>query len=264
MPSACAVFRSNAHVYRREEFLSGLARVGFSIDHLPKRRPEPGDLILVWNRVGMVEPYVQAYERVGATVIVAENGYISGADGEKRYALAKDLHNGAGSWRIGGPERLERLGLHLLPWRAGGDQVVLLPQRGIGSVNVAMPKGWGHDQLHALARRTRRRILFRRHPGSLKTEPYADLQNAHCAVTWGSGAAIKALAYGVPVFHAFPRWIGAEASTRLDGADLECPMRDDGARLRMFERLAWAQWSMGEIVSGEAFAWLLEKSPTPR
>jgi hypothetical protein len=73
-------------------------------------------------------------------------------------------------------------------------------------------------------------------------------------VTWGSGAALKALAMGVPVFHTFPQWIGAGAANPL-GSDLEKPFRGD--RLPMFRRLAWAMWPLHELESGAAFAALL-------
>jgi hypothetical protein len=123
-----------------------------------------------------------------------------------------------------------------------------------------MPREWSYATGRALPLRTKRPIRLRRHPGHAKTEPYDDLRNAHAAVTWGSGAAIKALAFGVPVFHAFPRWIGAPSALSLDGSDLEAPLCDDDARLAMFRRLAWAQWPMADIVSGEAFSWLLGRS----
>ncbi len=257
MPSACCLFRSPAGIYRRDEFMAGLQRVGFTPKSIPERSPGPADVLLIWNRVQAFEQYIRPYEVVGARVIVTENGYIPGQDGAKRYALALGLHNGAGQWPVGGGERLEKLNPLIQPWRTGGDDVLLLPQRGIGSRGVAMPPHWAQDQYRGLPGRTRRKIVLRRHPGPLKTEPYDDLARAHCAVTWGSGAAIKALAFGVPVFHAFDRWIGAPAALPLVGADLECPKMDDGARLAMLERLAWAQWEISEIQSGEAFAWLM-------
>ena len=71
-------------------------------------------------------------------------------------------------------------------------------------------------------------------------------------MTWGSGAALKALTYGIPCFHGFDRWIGAEGSTPLAEADFNKPQKPD--RLAMFRKLIWAMWTVGEIKSGEAFA----------
>lgn len=83
-----------------------------------------------------------------------------------------------------------------------------------------------------------------------------DLSDARCVVTWNSGAALRALLMGVPAFYEFPAWIGAKAALPLTAWPAE-PKRCDEARLAMFRRLAWAQWRIVEIESGEAFAALL-------
>lgn len=258
MPFVCSLFRSPS-TYRRDEFLSGLKRHGYHAEMMPRRNPQPGDILLLWNRKGREDQTAKVYERAAATVLVAENGYINGADGQKRYALAIGQHNGAGKWRVGGPERFDAMGIELHAWRSG-DEIVLLPQRGIGAPGVAMPLRWVNTTEAMLKRSTRRKISTRRHPGHLKTEPYEALKHAHCAVTWGSGAAIKALAHGIPVFHGLKSWIGAAAASQLDGADIERPKMSDDDRLEMFRRLAWAQWDMAQITSGEAFEWLLSTS----
>lgn len=255
MPDAHCLFRAPV-AYRRDEFLGGLARLGYKALPGVKRRPEPGDVLLLWNRRNSEEQYASYYERAGGTVLVAENGYMP-AWGGKTYALALGHHNGAGSWPVGGPERFASSGVELCPWRPAGKHLLILAQRGIGEKGVAMPPAWSHAAFSSLPHLTRRQVRLRRHPGPAKTEPYDELAGAHAAITWGSGAAIKALAAGYPVFTSFPRWIGAAAALPLDGADLEAPLMDDGKRLAMFERLAWAQHSMAEIISGEAFAWLL-------
>lgn len=256
MPTVCCLFRSGV-TYRRDEFLYGLSLHGYTAVPTPKRNPERGDILLLWNRLPTDEHHATAYERAGGRVLVAENGYLSNRTA-KSYAVAWTHHNGAGIWPHGGPGRFAAMNLELAPWRSDGDRLVVLAQRGIGTRGIAQPPGWVHGQLQALPGRTARPVVLRRHPGPIKTEPYDDLAGCHAAVTWASGAGIKALAAGVPVFHGLPRWIGAAAATPLDRADLEQPMMNDGARLAMFERLAWAQWSIAEIVSGEAFEWLLK------
>ena len=130
----------------------------------------------------------------------------------------------------------------------------MLEQRGIGEPGIASPSGWAE----MVAPSVRGRI--RRHPGA---EPPActlrdDLADVRQVVTWASGAALLALLMGVPVFHAFPRWIGASAARPLIDFALD-PIRDDAARLAMFRRLAWAQWTLAEVESGLAFERLLEQ-----
>jgi hypothetical protein len=76
-------------------------------------------------------------------------------------------------------------------------------------------------------------------------------------MTWGSGAAIKALAMGVPVFYDFPCWIGGPSAMPILGCDPDKPLKDDKRRLAAFESIAYAMWRGSEIESGQAFATLL-------
>jgi hypothetical protein len=250
MPVAVCLLRSGLTA-RVDAFTAGLQRCGYTVEYQARSRIDPGDLLVIWNRRGGEHLLARKYEAAGGRVIVAENGYISPPD-RKMYALALNHHNGAGTWREGGPERWDALGIPMAPWRTDGDHILVLPQRGIGEGGVAMPRAWTGDAMRYL--RTRRPIRLRRHPGVEKSEPYDDLAGAWCALTWGSGAAIKALVAGVPVFYDFPQWIGAPAA-KQGKTDLEAPWLGD--RLPMLRRLAWAQWSLAELESGEAFAWLL-------
>lgn len=255
MPHACLLLRSGVP-YRRQAFAAGLERVGFNVDAIPKRHPDPADVLVLWNRKGAEHTLALAYEKAGARVLIAENGYIGKApDGHKLYALAWNHHNGRGTWREGGPERWDALGIDLAPWRTDGDFILVLPQRGIGEPGVAMPGGWAASALKHLATLTKRPLRIRHHPGVEKAEPYEALQGAHCAVTWGSGAGLKALAAGVPVFHALKGWIGAGMASS-DLSRLEDPPMPD--RVAPFRRLAWSQWAITEIESGQALAWMLE------
>lgn len=252
MPRA-AIFLRHSDSYRRDCFEAGLRRLGYHVEPKHRYPCDPADLLVLWNRGRGFESIAQNYERSGARVIVAENGYL-GTDelGGKLFALALGQHNGAGSWPVG-PEPRRRFDLK--PWRSAGDHILLLPQRGIGCRGVAMPGQWLESVQRRLAGKTRRPIRIRRHPGAAKSDPWPDLAGAHCAITWGSGAAIKALAHGIPVFHELASWIGAPAA-RLGIENLEdCYLGDRGP---MFHRLSWAQWSISEIENGEAFAALLD------
>lgn len=253
MPAAFSLIK-NGGSYRGEAFRRGLERHGYTFEPRWRKEPGPRDVILMWNRLRTFEPQAALYQAHGARVLVVENGYL-GTDpaGEKLYAVALDHHNGRGRWYVGDQARRE---FDLKPWRTRGDQVVILPQRGIGEHGIAMPRQWARTVRDRLAKITRRPIITRPHPGASKTDPWPDLKGAHCAVTWGSGAGIKAIAHGIPVFHALDGWIGAPAALPL-GRDIErCYLDDRGA---MFRRLSWAQWSISEIESGEAFARLIDE-----
>lgn len=198
------------------------------------------------------------FDGAGARVVVAENGYLPMRGTRKTFALALNHHNGAGLWPMGVEMRSNLLDVEVRPWRTAHGDLLVLPQRGIGPAGVAMPRSWPTDIRRRLALATRRRVRVRPHPGTDKpTRPTIeeDLEGVGACVIWGSGAGLKAAIAGVPVFYEFGRWIGAPAGTA--GIDcLEEPSRPD--RLGMLERVAWAQWSVEELETGEPIARLLE------
>lgn len=235
MRRALCLIREAVH-YRREAFLAGLKAAEFEVvKSIPK--PRPGDVLVIWNRYGASAQDAVRFETVGATVLVAENAsWGNGFLGERWYSLWRGRHNTAGTFPVGGPERWDALGVELAPWRPAGGEVIGLPQRGIGPVGTAMPRNWvppGCDRI-------------RQHPGTRECVPLEkDLARASKVVTWGSGAAIKALMLGIRVESHMPRWCGEQQN-------------DDASRLAMFRRLAWAQWTLAEITSGEPFRRLLD------
>lgn len=252
MNRACVMIRESLR-NKREAFLSGLAAAGFHVKpSIPD--PRPGDVLVIWNRYAANAETAKHYERVGASVLVVENGYL-GKEwlGETWLAMALGHHAGAGMWREGGSFRWDALGLDLAPFRAAPGELVVLGQRGIGEAGIASPPRW--------AELTQKRIggRIRVHPG--KEDPAVplerDLKRAAAVATWHSGAALHAMIMGIPVWYEFRRWIGAEAGKPIEQYGEE-PNRDADSRLAMFRRLAWAQWRLSEIASGEALAWLLE------
>ena len=209
---------------------------------------------MIWNRTRSHEAAAQTYERAGARVLVAENGYLDRLDGSKTYALALGKHNGAGRWFVGDQPRRE---IADEPWGPRGDHVLVLPQRGIGERGVAMPSGWPLAIRDRLAAITKRPLIFRRHPGhrvDLPLEP--DFARAHCVVTWASGAGVKAIRAGVPCFYEMDKWIAGCAAARLADQIERCDTPDRGMLWRL---VSWAQWTLAEIETGEAFDRLLHE-----
>jgi hypothetical protein len=246
------LIRENPH-YRRDAFESGLKAAGYSLVNDMIGDVHKDDLLVIWNRYGWFHEEAKRYEAIGARVLVAENGYLGVEFAQDRwYALSMSQHNGAGHIADGSAERWDSLGVELQPWRTGRE-ILVLPQRGIGHSGVAMPERWRgdmHERLKGLPYRVRE------HPGlnpcvSLEE----DLKDAKAVVTWGSGAALKALLLGIPCFHSFAQWIGAEASTLLQWADFDKPQRPE--RLPMFRKIAWGMWRVSEIADGTAFRALL-------
>lgn len=249
---AALLFRPNRH-YRADEFARGLGRHGYQVCRSPITDPGPSDVLVIWNRTRRHEAEAARFERAGGRVIVAENGYLDRHGGEKHYALALGSHNGPGRWFVGDKARYE---IDDQPWGSRGESVLVLAQRGIGQPGIAMPLDWIRTVMAKLARITQRPILLRRHPGlhGFRGALESDIAKAHCAVTWGSGAGIKAICAGLPCFHELDGWIGNSASARLADSVEQCDTPDRGL---LWRRITWAQWTMREIECGEAFDRLL-------
>lgn len=234
--------REGVH-YRREAFRAGLESIGYTVRDGLSHMPGPEDILVCWNRYGQKDSDAKLFEAAGRPVLVAENGYL-GNDfaGSRWYAISRSQHNGAGTWPQGGPERWDALNVPLAAWREPGGEIVVLPQRGIGPEGVAMPRDW-LARTETRLRGTKYRV--RRHPGKNPApELEHDLRNASEVITWGSGAALKALTWGIRVQSDFPKWIG------------HCEPTDAG-RLVMLRRMIWAQWTLQEISDGTAFRKLL-------
>lgn len=240
--------------YRRDAFRRGLERHGYEVDCRWSNAPGDCDVLVIWNRYPRNEAAAGQCEARGGTVLVTENAWLGPEDkASHHFVLCRGHHNGAGTWEVGPYKRFPRLNIDVKPWRKSGSEVVLLPQRGMGEPGVAMPEGWEQRALNRLMGATKRSVRIKRHPGK-RPHPPMELEGAHCAVTWASGAAIKAIVDGIPVFYEFRKWIGGMAA-RYGVQDIENPFLGD--REPMLERLAWAQWTSAEIASGEPFEWLL-------
>lgn len=246
MARACCLIRSSPH-YRLNAFVSGLSR-HFAQVHLREFEPAPGDCLVIWNRYGRYDNVARKFEAAGAWVLVVENGYIGKDEhGRQYYAIARNYHNGGGSWHVGGERRIQ--GVELLPWREDGREIVILPQRGIGCDPVRQPQSWLSV---ARSEQWEMPVRVRPHPGVNKCVPLLeDLSRAAYAVVWASGAGIKAICGGIPVVHYYHDWIGAPAAAMIG----ESLYRGD--RGPMLHQLAWAQWTVDEIERGAPFEHLL-------
>lgn len=270
MKTALCLIRQNP-VYRHDAFVSGMTKLGYQVEVVPfhKRIPSPDDVVLIWNRYGTGDKQAELFEKQGATVIVVENAYVDMHNTKKAFAMALNRHNGAGTWPAPEHSRLELLKADIQPWKESGTHIVVLPQRGVGLPGVAMPKEWPGQITPKLKRISKSALVYvRPHPGVVaeSTPLEDDLKKAWCVVTWGSSAATKALILGVPVFYQFDRWIaGPAACHNIEKISLEeSPISFMGDREAMLQNLAWAQWTVDEVATGEPMLRLIELNKRQR
>lgn len=256
-PRAFILIRSEP-LYRREAFAAGMAACGYEVHGRPRDNPRRDDVLVIWNRYGRDHAMASSFERAGARVIVAENGWLGrGFLGEPFYSLTLAVPTGAGAFPDFGPERWDSFGVEMAPWRVPTGEpdreIVILDQRGIGPPGIAMPKEWSERWLAKL--RPGCNVRIRKHPGENKAvELEEDLKNADGVVTWNSAAALKALLLGVPVAYGFFWWLGGKAGTPIEAMPL---FRSGLDRMPVFQRLAWGMHRTPELATGEPFARLL-------
>lgn len=228
---------------RQAAFIAGLTRQGYSVRQGFPGRIGPRDAFCTWNRIGDGHAWANRFEAEGRPVLVAENAaWGNDFAGRRWYGIFPDFHNMLPRAPLPvDSNRFDRIDVELAPWKADGETLIL-PQRGIGPPQTAMPADWTRRALKRYGGRVRA------HPGRTPelAIPFSqDLQSVSQAVTWGSGAAVKALVLGVSVLSDMPRWIAEQDNT-------------DAGRLAMFRQLAMYQWTLDEIAYGEPFARLLK------
>ena len=264
MPTAYSILPDRFPDDRDGAIEEGLRRIGYRVVKGAGPPRDERDVLLTWTvHHGHKESAARAFEAAGGRVVVCEEGHLKGrVRGEKLFTVVLHDHNGAGPWTVGGPERWAGFGIELRPWRIRGLHVIVREQRSIGSAKMASPRDWHDDAERRLRAVTCRPVLLRYHPKSRRFPDMAAnqrtleamLRNCHALVTWAASDGTMALISGVPVFALAPHFFVQTACNR-DLYDIESPGMPD--RLPAFERLAWAQWSLKEIRSGETFEVLL-------
>jgi len=262
-------------VYRHDAFSAGLRAAGYDVR---SGNPEgaPGNVLLIWNRYPPFSDLATRFEAAGGIALICENGYL-GPNGcsphhmEPRsiYALARSYHNDASVVRMGQDDRWSALGVPVQPWRASGGHVLVCENRPFGAPGRAMPANWAQDVAGRLRKLTKREIRIRPHPGNAAPHKRLaeDLAGAWACVIWSSSAGVHALVRGIPVYCEARYWIckGGEGEA-TEGVETDIRFIECGPRLGMYprneslQRLAWAQWSVEEIASGEPFRHLLHSA----
>lgn len=256
----------HAPPYRSDAFASGFEELGFQarMQFPPDNSVRPDDVVVVWNLNPRYRPPAEQAIKAGAALVVAENGYVPKAgDPDHYYALARNGHNGSGTWFVGTEDRWAPLGRSIAPWQDNPEGYILIvDQRGIGSDLMKCPRPFYETVAPRIqrifAKVDKKRIpsvRLRQHPGRHQPSQSleADLEGARAVVTWASNVANLALLRGIPSFRCAPYHVNAAALPDLN--ELPHPPRPD--RLDAFKKLAWAQWSLTEIHDGTAFRHLL-------
>lgn len=253
--------------YRSDAFADGFEGMGFKTKMAfpGPNDVKPDDVVVTWNLNPRYRGAAHEAKKVGASLIVAENGYVSKrSTTEHYYALARDGHNGSGFWFVGDEDRWTPLERTIQPWHDNPTgHILIADQRGIGSDIMKCPRPFYEPLLPKLKsifarhdKKMKPEFRLRAHPGrhGAQRSLHEDMKGARAVVTWASNVANEALLAGYPTFRVAPFHVNEAALTDL--SLMPNPPQTD--RLSAFRKLAWAQWSLTEISDSTAFRCLLQ------
>lgn len=205
--------------------------------------------------------------QAGHEVLVMERGYLG--DRFEWSSLAWNGLNGRAVFPPAPHDQGERFKKYfsMLPWKSGGENVLIMGQvPGDASLQGRNLVPWYqqaakkaeaayglpvHFRPHPVALRKGHRHVIRgttRSTGSLE----AALANAAVVITYNSNSGVDAVLAGVPTI-AVDEGSMAAAVTGKSIGEIITPAREQWAA-----ELAWKQWRLDEIASGEALANLLD------
>lgn len=245
-------------------FADGAAAAGHkanfrSISDHAKGETELCDAVIVDGLRERGADVLADFERRGIPVIVTDLGYIDRASGPT------DIE---GHWQVGigglnrlpsidcPPDRFAKLGVTLAPAQTGGNVTIIAGQH-VGDAAHPFKTGaeiaaWAEE----MATKIDGEVVFRPHPRSPDVRPNLpfddlplaeSLARAKAVVAYTSNIGNDALLAGVQAIANGPAiW----ADVALD------------AREAYFAKLAYAQWTLAEIASGEAITFLVDHALT--
>lgn len=165
--------------------------------------------------------------------------------------------------RAGRPsDRFERLGLTIKPWRAGGREIIVAgcTQKAASDHGLEY-QAWEASAIQCL-QGCGRPVVYRPKPNDQNATPFEGVEmdrrpisealaTAYAVVTHHSNTAIDALLAGIPVH--CETGAAAALSVPLDQI-ADAPLLD--GREQFLHDVAWLQWTVDEMRSGEAWAYL--------
>lgn len=214
----------------------------------------------------------RAHKQAGTIPLMIDKGYIRSRAASGRvweyWRVAVNAHHpteNSLTLRKMPPDRFEKLGVEIGPWRGYGLQVVIAGSSAKYHqfYGLPHPTEYWTGIIANLASMTDRPIIYRPKPSWKDAAPIRSslysgpkdhitdvLNNAHCLITHGSNACFEAAIMGIPSIILGDGVMKSISSTSLD--DLDAPRL--GKREQLLCNLAYHQWNMQEFSTGEAWA----------
>lgn len=211
---------------------------------------------------------------VGTHTAMFDKGYVREANGDKvkgwkYWRVSLDGHHPTrylAQMKMP-PDRWKALGLKMKPWKTGKTVIFAgSSEKYHEFYELDHPTKFAEKYVKRLNGLTDKRVIYRPKPSWDDAIPVPEsefsfgkgtnivdlLGNAHCLVTHGSNAVFEAALNGVPCIV-----MGDAVAKPISSTDLEDVNRprlaSDAERLQWASNLAYCQWTLGELESGEAW-----------
>lgn len=216
-------------------------------------KPIPGTTSIAYGILRGTGEILRECERTGENYIYCDHSYFKqhrcDLSASRQNGYFRLVQNDRYARDIGSrpSDRWEALGVKVKPWRKTGKHIVVVPvSRFVAAYNGFNASDWLGSTLAKLKEVTDRPVMIKPKDSDAPIEEVLD--GAWALVTMESNAAIDALVAGVPVFAGVSAAVAPIANMELDL--IESPPMGD--REGLFSMLAYQQWTIDEIVSGEA------------
>jgi hypothetical protein len=217
--------------------------------------------------------FFDAYAREGATVVMLDKGYarhgVSGAPRSWEYwRVAVNAHHPTRYLMdVKRPsDRWDRLGLEFAPWRERGKHILLAgsSEKYHDFYGLRHPTVYAQKIVKRMRAVSERKIVYRPKPSWRGAEPIAGttwddsrdamqaLQGAWALVTHGSNACFEANLLGIPSV-ILGDAVAKPLSSNTEEDVVEPRLASEEDRAQWFANLAYCQWTMREMASGEAW-----------
>jgi hypothetical protein len=262
-----------------DAFLSGARVHGHDTSAIPLGQdPEPGAHDIVCMVGVKSRERFQAYHRAGAHVIYLDKGYSrhkrkGPIAGWEYWRVAIDAHHPTAliASQDSPSDRALSFGWSCKPWADHSDGPIVIAGSSLKYCEfygLPHPTQYASEIVAELRRITKRPIIYRPKPSwrdavPIKRAKYSEapetfddlLQSAFVVITHGSNACFDAVMGGVPCVVLGDGVARPISATAL--ADVEQPKRaSDVERFQWAANLAYWQWTLAEMASGEAWAFL--------
>lgn len=217
----------------------------------------------------------QANWRAGVHTIMLDKGYSrhkapGPVRGWEYWRVAVDAHHPTANLmqRRYKSDRFERLGIEILPWRETGEHVLIAGSSAKYHEFYGLkgPTTYAKGIVRAIRAVSDRPIVYRPKPSWRDAVPLTKtrfsqlpesmldvLAGAWATVTHGSNACFESVINGIPCIILGDAVAKPLSST--DIADIEAPrLAGEAERLSWASALAYHQWTLAELYSGEAWA----------